>query len=180
MTYLNHNLWLIDDRLAYYTFFSSDKALSTISPDTDSKQRPDVILFNKNLFYWRESTRSPAVIIEFKRPSRDDYSEQENPVAQLYEYIADLRKKRIHAPNGELITSVEDTTPFMCYIVADPTPQLTKFLDLAQIDIPTQDGGRIGFNKAMRAFIEVIPFRKLIDDAQKRNEAFFKSLSLKK
>lgn len=180
MTYLNHNLWLIDDRLAYYTFFASDKPLSSISPDTDSAQRPDVILFNKNLFYWRDSTRSPAVIVEFKKPSREDYSEQENPVSQLYEYIAGLRQKRIHAPNGELITNIDDTTPFICYIIADPTPNLNKFLDLAQIDIPTQDGGRIGFNKTMRAFIEVIPFRKLIDDAQKRNEAFFKALSLKK
>lgn len=180
MTYLNHNLWLIDDRLAYYTFFASDKPLSSISSDTDSGQRPDVILFNKNLFYWRDSTRSPAVIVEFKKPSREDYSEQENPVSQLYEYITGLRQNRIHAPNGELITNIDDTTPFICYIVADPTPNLNKFLDVAQIDIPTQDGGRIGFNKTMRAFIEVIPFSKLINDAQKRNEAFFKALHIKK
>lgn len=179
MTYLNHNLWLVDDRLAYYTFFASDKPLSAISPHTESAQRPDVILFNKNLFYWRDSTRSPAVIVEFKRPSREDYSETENPISQLYDYIKELRAKRIEAPNGELITDVGEETPFICYIVADPTPNLTKFLDLAQIDIPTQDGGRIGFNKPMRAFIEVIPFSKLIRDAQKRNEAFFKALSLK-
>src|SRR5262249_4484178 len=41
----DHNLWLIDDRLAYYEFWASDKRIRDFVSDSSSEKRPDVVLF---------------------------------------------------------------------------------------------------------------------------------------
>ncbi len=41
-----HNLWILDDSLASYGFFASDKAISTLTKESISRKEPDIIFFN--------------------------------------------------------------------------------------------------------------------------------------
>ena len=43
--YGNHNLWLIDDRLAYYDFWASDENIRKYAASSECNDRPDLILF---------------------------------------------------------------------------------------------------------------------------------------
>lgn len=45
----NHNLWLIDDRLAYYDFWASDKSIQSFVKTSEAQERPDLILFKGEL-----------------------------------------------------------------------------------------------------------------------------------
>jgi hypothetical protein len=56
--YSSHNLWIIDDLLAYYSFFASDKQIRMIATDADSSKEPDIIFFNP-LGFHREGTNDP-------------------------------------------------------------------------------------------------------------------------
>jgi hypothetical protein len=88
--YEQHNLWLIDERLSYHYFLSSDQRLDQMEViESDSYDRPDIIVFNKALAYAESSPPfNSIVIIEFKRPMRDDYSIDDNPFEQVNRYIS--------------------------------------------------------------------------------------------
>ena len=55
LTIDDHNLWLIDDRLAFFNYFASDKALSTYT-GVDTLKRPDLAFFYDACMAWRQVT----------------------------------------------------------------------------------------------------------------------------
>lgn len=177
--YGSHNLWLIDDRLAYYDFWTSDKSIQSFVKTTEAKMRPDLILFKGTHLLRRKGTNQPVVIIEFKRPGRTDYSGVENPVRQILNYIEELRNTSVSDNNGALITEIGIETPFFCYIIADLTPSLRRELVYSGIN-QTLPGGRgyYGYNDTLRAYIEVLEYEKIVDDARIRHEAFFRKLGI--
>lgn len=69
--YEDHNLWLIDERLAYHQYMASDKPFNKLEIiDADSTERPDLISFhdyfeNKFAFSDSPSRFQSVVIIEF-------------------------------------------------------------------------------------------------------------------
>jgi hypothetical protein len=173
-----HNLWLIDDRLPYYSYLASDKPIGSFTDNDGSKKEPDVVIFNRPLLYTRKDTNDPAVIIEFKQPGRTAYS-NDNPVERMIEYIDHLRNRKVVDKAGKTITNITENTPFLCYVIADPVPQLVKHFKSAQIANPTPDGlGYYGYHQDAKALIEMIPYDKLIKDANLRNRAFFELLGL--
>lgn len=127
ITYMNHNLWLLDDRLAYYEYFASDKQIRTFVKKGNSKKEPDIILFNGCTTFQRPAKNQPVVIVEFKRPFRNDYSDTNNPIMQVYKYIDDLKNQKVVTPDGRAITEIDDRTQFFCYIICDITPTLKKY-----------------------------------------------------
>lgn len=174
-----HNLWIIDDKLTYYEHWASDRAMRTIVKDSDSADRPDVVLFGGRTTYHRPGTDQPVVIIEFKRPARDDYNDDENPFTQIYGYIDELRAGKIYDRDGGVIQEITDATPFFCYIVADLTPKLRQWLKMAQINVPLPGGGGFyGYNDDYKAFVQALSYKYVLKDARMRNEAFFKHLSV--
>ena len=64
------NLWIVDERLTFHTFLSSDKPLSTLpSLENASDSRPDLLIFNRPLAFSEDDTPLQAmVVIEFKKP----------------------------------------------------------------------------------------------------------------
>lgn len=179
LPYDRHNLWIIDDRLAYYNYFNSDKKINTITVDGDSKKEPDISFFDLGLGFRRERTMEPVVIVEFKRPGRKDYA-SDNPLLQVLEYVADIKEGRAaQDKNGRVISSITKDTPFICYIVADLNRALKNALFGTVVNRPTPDGqGMYGYYEDLRAFIEVIPYEKIFSDARARNEVFFEKLGL--
>jgi hypothetical protein len=177
--YGNHNLWLIDDRLAYYDFWASDKQIRSFAKSSECTERPDLILFQGSNLLQRAGTDQPIVIVEFKRPAREDYSDDENPIKQIYDYIRELRDHKITDNNGKLITEIGADTPFFCYLVCDITPRLKAILEDYKIN-QTLPGGRgfFGYNDTRRAYVEVLQYGQIVKDARLRHEAFFKELGI--
>jgi len=177
--YGNHNLWLIDDRLAYYDFWASDKSIRSFIQTSEAKERPDLILFQGSHLLRRGGTDQPVVIVEFKRPARKDYTDEENPVKQIYDYIRELRDHKVEDNTGALITEIGSDTPFFCYLVCDITPRLKALLEDYGI-VQALPGGRgyFGYNDTRRAYLEVLQYSEIVKDARLRHEAFFRELGI--
>ena len=181
LDYTQHNLWILDDRLAFYTFFRSDKPMRTFVEGAESGKEPDLaIIFEQSLAFRRDGQDEPIVIIEFKRPGRDDYDGNSSPVTQVLEYVDLFRSgKAVKDKDGRSIKAISESTRFICYVVADFTDSLLNVVRYSVANNPTADGrGFFGVSTRHNATIEVLPYEKVLDDARIRNEAFFKHLGL--
>ncbi len=175
-----HNLWLIDERLVFHTFLSSDKAIKKLVPlENTSKKEPDIVVFDKAFAFSedRDVPFSSITIIEFKKPQRDDYSEKENPFTQVAKYIDDIREGKARRSDGRPIP-IPPNLPFYCYIICDITPTLKTWARHFELQDTPDSLGFFGFKRAYNAYFEVISYSKLIADADKRNRAFFQKLGL--
>ncbi len=174
--YSRHNLWIVDDLLAYYQFFASDKQIRVIAKDSESQKEPDIVFFNP-LGFRREGTNDPVVLVEFKRPG--DERPSKDPVDQVLEYIEKLKSKTVRDIHGEVVSEIRKDTPFECYIVCDLTEGTRKILSRSLAPYATPDGeGYFGFAPNHKATIHVISFKKMLRDAELRNEVFFRKLGL--
>lgn len=175
--YENHNLWIIDERLSYHSYLASDKSLSQ-SIDTKSKKEPDLIVFNEALAFGDETPYSSIVIIEFKRPGRADYDyEKKNPINQVYDYILSIKDKKQKTKDGRPIT-IRDNTPFFGYIICDINDKIEKMAGLSNLTKTPDGEGYFGNINALNAYIEIISYNKLLQDAVKRNKILFQKLNL--
>jgi hypothetical protein len=181
LDYNDHNLWILDDRLAFYSFFRSDKPFSTFVEGSDSGREPDLtFVFERSLAFRREGRDEPIVIIEFKKPGRDDYNGNTNPVTQALEYVDLFREgKAVKGKDGSLLKPISRSTRFICFIIADFTDTLVKVVRTSPANNPTADGqGYFGISTEHNAVVEVMPYEKVLHDARIRNEAFFVHLGL--
>lgn len=177
--YGKHNLWLLDDRLAYYDFWASDQQIRKYAKSSDCTDRPDLILFQGSNLLHRAGTDQPVVIVEFKRPARDEYTDEQNPIKQIYDYIRELREHKVTDNEGRLITEISPDTPFFCYLVCDITPKLKGILEDYKINQCLPGGrGFFGYNDTRRAYVEVLQYSQIVKDARLRHEAFFKELGI--
>lgn len=173
--YDEHNLWLIDDLLSYYSFFASDKAMSAFGLAGERKE-PDLIFFNPYGFR-REGTNDPVVIVEFKRPGDETLSS--DPVDQVLEYIEKLRSRTVRDIDGAVVSDINDQTPFECIVVCDLSVGARKKFERSVAQHPTPDGlGYYGFSQNHKASIRVLSYSKVFRDAELRNQSFFSKLGL--
>ncbi|SKA65406.1 hypothetical protein SAMN02745111_01091 [Eubacterium uniforme] len=172
------NLWLIDDRLAYHQFLASDIPMKKIPViDRDSLKRMDIAIFNKAISFSSDIDNINSVtIVELKKPQRNDYdSDDNNPINQVLEYVADIKSGKMKKSNGRDFGYMNNVA-FYCYVIADMTEKLVKDSENAGL-IRTPDGeGFFGYNSSRGAYIEVISYNKLVKDAKKRNEVLFEKL----
>ena len=115
-----HNLWILDDRLAFYRFFASDKPISAYT-DVPSGKEPDIAFFYDSCIAWRESDRAcdTVILVEFKRPGLEDYTDRNDPLMQLMNYVSLFKSGRtVRDRKGNVIAGIGDRTAFHCYIVA--------------------------------------------------------------
>lgn len=203
LNYDDHNLWLIDDRLAYYSFIASDRPIKTFTNDTippsseeierrgllkeigaySEDGEPDIAIFTNPLMFRRVETTDPVVIIEFKSPNKTSYSgdAKDNPVMQIRKYIESLREKTCYDHENNRITDINKDTPFNCFLIAEPCEHLYSLLRAHTIHKPTTDGnGRFGYFDDINAYFEFIPYEQIIRNSSLRNEAFFKRLGIQK
>lgn len=176
----DHNLWLIDERLAFHVFLSSDRQIKQAHVlENKSKKEPDILIFDKAVAFAEtpDLPFSSITIIEFKRPMRAEYSEKDNPFSQVYKYIEEIKSGNAKNLEGRPIP-IQKNLPFYCYIVCDLTPKLKEWARQSALQ-PTPDAlGFFGYNSNFDAYCEVISYNKLVSDAHKRNQAFFKKLGL--
>ncbi|RKZ50833.1 MAG: hypothetical protein DRR16_22070 [Candidatus Parabeggiatoa sp. nov. 3] len=177
IAYDDHHLWIIDERLSYHKYLASDKALNRLEPIVlNDKKRPDIIVFNSPLVFVEEESRpfSSIVIIEFKRPMRQD---SDDPVEQVYGYINKIRNEDVTDKEGMLI-SVRENTPFYCYIICSLTKKMRNLFELKDFTKSPDELGYFYYHKNLKAYIEVISYEKLLKDAKERNRVLFDKLNL--
>ncbi len=181
VSYENHNLWIIDDRLSFQDFIASDIPLSSNKDlSIPDNKRPDIFFDNKYIFSndSKKVTFDSITLIEFKRPLRDDYTSEENPIEQTYSYINKIKDKKLLTEKGRPV-NVEDNTRFYIYIICDITPSLEKLLKTHDFNKTVDPGGYYKIHGTYNAYIEIISLDKLLSDSKKRNAILFEKLGLK-
>ena len=137
-TFEEHNLWIIDERLNFTNFVSSDKPL-----DGGTTERPDLLVFDRPvLFRGDNEVSNPITVFEFKKPGRDDFvnpSSKEDPVQQIVRYVNNVRKGKFTTPKGRQI-QVADNTPFYGYVMCEMTMKVKEWLENEQQFTPMPDG----------------------------------------
>lgn len=177
------NLWILDERLAFHDYLASDRTLRSmpITGATSTKE-PDILatrLVDSPLLATDGKTTPMAsiVVVELKRPMRNDAGEGKDPIAQTLDYVSQVRSGGLLTRQGRPVSAYPDA-PAFCYIVADLTPTMVARCQLANLK-PTHDGqGYFGFNDPFKAYIEVTSFDRLLEAATERNRAFFDRLGL--
>jgi hypothetical protein len=178
--YHEQNLWMIDERLTYHTFLASDKQLRSLeNPESDSQKRPDLFIYDQKLVYGEgDHPINSITILEFKRPERDDYSQDDNPVIQSLELVDSIRSGEFKDSKGRRISVANEKIPAFCYVISDITPTLKRVLKTIDATPTPDNQGYYGFHKTYAAYYEVIDYNKLLGDAKKRNRIFFDKLNV--
>lgn len=173
----DHNLWIVDERLNFTTYVSSDVPL-----DGKNTERPDLLAYNKRILFRGDNEASnPITIFEFKKPQRDDFvnpSSQEDPVQQIVRYVNSIRDGKFKTPEGRKML-VAENTPFYGYVVCDLTPKVESWLEREKDFKPMPD--RLGWFQWMgniNLYVEVVSWDKVLKDAKMRNQIFFQKLGI--
>lgn len=169
--YASHNLWLIDDDLAYARYISSDR-----TPEGNARRKGDFahdLLINND---------DELMIVEMKRPQKKDYdgtkeANTKNPVDQLKNQVLDIRERGKVITSGGREIAIDDTSMVRGYILADWNDKLERYLKTEDF-IRTNFGGQMAYRyyRELNLIIEVLAFDRLIDRASNRNEAFVSML----
>lgn len=167
----SHDLWIVDERLTFAQYFSSDVGFSTLSAATKSDDRPDVLIFDYVHGLRQVEEPSKVLLIEFKRPGRTSYEDHENPQLQVERYVRRLQTGTMRDVKGRPI-KLDDRTVFYCFIVADIVGKLDDWTYTWQ---RTADGrGRVYQPRdGFRGSIELVGWDAMLADARGRNQAFF-------
>jgi hypothetical protein len=176
LNYDAHNLWILDERLNFTSYVSSDKPLKS------SGDRTDITVYNNRVAYRGDNEASnPITIFEFKKPQRDDFadpSSREDPVQQIIRYVNQIREGKFKTPTGRDIL-VNDTTPFYGYVVCDLSKKVRDWLQKERDFTPMPDGlGWFNWFGNISLYMEVISWTKLLRDAEMRNKIFFNKLGI--
>ena len=173
----DHNLWIVDERLNFTNYVSSDVPL-----DGKNTERPDLLVFNRRVLFRGDNEASnPITIFEFKKPQRDDFvnpSSREDPVQQIVRYVNDIRDGKYNTPGGRKMI-VAENTPFYGFVVCDLTRKVEDWLERAKDFKPMPD--RLGWFQWMgniNLYVEVVSWDKVLNDVQMRNRIFFQKLGI--
>lgn len=173
----NHNLWIIDERLNFTRYVSSDVPLNG-----KNSGRPDLLVYNKRILFRGDNEPSnPVTIFEFKKPQRDDFadpSSQEDPVQQIVRYVNNIRAGKYKTPAGRKIL-VAPNTPFYGYVVCDLTSKVETWLHQEKNFKAMPDRlGWFQWYENINLYVEVIDWDKVLKDAKMRNQVFFHKLGI--
>lgn len=172
-----HNLWMLDERLNFAEYVSSEKPINASTGD-----RTDITIFNKRIAFRGENEASnPITIFEFKKPQRDDFadrSSKDDPVQQVVRYVNQIRDGKFRTPKNRDIL-VNTNTPFYGYVVCDLTQKVAHWLEREKDFTPMPDGlGWFRWFGNINLYIEVMSWTKLLRDAEMRNKVFFSKLGI--
>jgi hypothetical protein len=169
-----NNLWLIDERLNFHDYLASDLPL-----DGSNGNKPDIVAYNIPYYFSNEENPNNSFsIIEFKKPMRNDYSDNENPIDQIVKYIDEIRAGKAKKRNGQFIT-VALNTPCFAYVVCTLTPKIRTICERREFNKTYDNMGYFFYGKNFSTYYEVLSYEKILKDANIRNRIFMKKLGLK-
>ena len=96
----------------------------------------------------------------------------------MYEYAQKLKSGQALDRHGRPIPWRQGT-PIFAYVLCDPTPALLKQINERDEIRAMPDGlGHVGYHSKYGVWIEIIPFDKLVADAEKSNASLFDQLNI--
>ncbi len=175
----DHNLWVIDDKLAYHKYLASDKKLKKVElTNSTSNERPDIIVFNTPFAFSNDNKPySSIVLIEFKRPMRDDYSDEENPIQQINRYAREIIEGEVKDKHNREF-DFRKNTPIYAYIICDLTKKLKEYAKEGGFRPLPNGDGFFFFNDNYNMYIEIMSFDKILNDSRERNRVLFDKLNI--
>lgn len=185
------NLWVIDERLMYHSYLASDKKLaSNKHTSSENLREPDLyIAFDEEYFdnphVYRESNDSASiVIVEFKRPGRDNYvyaDPESDPIEQSMRYVKEIRKGKIRSQTGRTISNATNIQYF-AYVIIDFTESakelLSEYVERNGYRSDFSNSRYFGYYPSLNLYVEAIDFTRLIDDAKSRSQFIFERLGI--
>ena len=177
LDYLEHNLWLIDDALAFLPYVSSDRTIHGGGRRKGDKVT-DLAFFDDSLILGEENGTT-VTIVEFKRPGRNDYSfgpAKSDPVTQVLDTLNGAVRAGGVVRSDGVNMSFAGVIRRYAYIVADLTPTLIEVLQ--SHDFSNDQNPKIFFRYRgnEKVFIQALAYDTLIQNAKKRNQVFFSVL----
>lgn len=168
----DHDLWIIDERLAFTRYFASDVPFTQLFANSANDDRTDLLIFDKihGLGLKGEEPLSRLILVEFKKPGRKTYEENYSPLNQISRYLSEIVSGNIESYEGARVRVTNDCVCY-CYVIAD----IVGALDIHTSGWKTTANGRgrwIELSGKYRGSIEVIEWRDLLKDARMRNAAF--------
>lgn len=175
-----HNLWLLDERLAFHRYTTSDKALCTNQHiDNDSKKETDLLIYD---FPWAFTDNpnhvNSLVIFEFKRPGRDMNTTDDKKLdSQVLGYFEKLLESKAKSDKGKLL-NIQKTTPKFGYVICDLHKDLVEYNRDFNGFMTTPYGTLFKINSNLNMYIEVMDYDTMLDFAEKRHDSFFQALGI--
>ncbi len=169
ISFNDHNLWIVDERLAYSNYISSDLPVG-------DNTKPDVFTYDKKFIYG--DPQEYIVLLEFKRPGRKNYTIAEKNLGhQVFLQAQDM----INSGGGQTATgrnlNVVENTPKFGFVIADMDNDLIKTMKQHGYRI-TPKGTLFKYEEGLNLFIEVMSYDQLLKDANLRHLAFFRQLGI--
>lgn len=187
-----HDLWIVDERLAFTRSFASDKRLDAVLKDNNSSDRPDLMIWNSafGLAVIDPNKEEDdldlslplkkAMIVEFKRPGRKSYAKVEDDLErQITKYLRQLADGEVQTFDKRRVRFAPDCQ-FFCYVVADIEGDLEDQLSTWPTTANGEGRFRTLHGKFEGSSIEVIQWTDLINDAWARNMATITAAGLRR
>lgn len=178
-TYNNHNLWLLDERLSFHTYAASDRKPRTNLENiaSPSNKEPDLLIFDKTWAYFDDPDEIKSLVVfEFKRPGLE-ITEDTKLEDLIMKYFIDLDGGSIKDSNGGKI-QIESTTPKFGYIICNVDKKVKAYNKNWNNFKETPYGTLFKLLPDQNLYIEVLTFKQLLDNAEKKHLAFFKALEI--
>jgi hypothetical protein len=115
--------------------------------------------------------------VEFKKPGRNDYTANDNPIRQSFKLVEQIRAGKF-VVNGRTVPVANDHIPATIYAVCDLTDSLRSSLKEMDAFLTPDSQGYYGFHRTFGVYYEVVDYNKLLRDAEKRNRIFFDKLNI--
>jgi len=177
LDYFEHNLWLIDDALAFMPYVTSDRTAKGAGRSKGDKVA-DLAFFDDSLILG-DNDGTTVSIIEFKRPNRNDYSTgpaKTDPVKQVLETLElAVRAGGVIRTDGTHMSFTGVVRRFG-FIVADLTPTLVNVLKDHDFNNDQNPKIWVRHRDRERIIIQALGYDTLVENAKKRNQAFFSVL----
>ena len=174
------NLWMIDERLCFHTLLTSDKKLNKIPGlEATSGKEPDIFAFFYDTPIGIAEPDNLAgggvVIVEFKRPGRDDYSK--DPADQIVQRFVEITEGAVKDIDGRPVNP--ERLRYTGYLIADLTPTLRRQVQMRYHRTADNEGYFWTLPEG-NGYVEIISYDKLLRDAKRRNRVLFEKLGLHK
>lgn len=177
INYFEHNLWLIDDSLAFLPYISSDRTMHGGGRKAGDKVT-DIAFFDDSMVLG-DNDGTILTIVEFKKPSRNDYAfgnVKTDPVLQVIETLEKATDRESITKTDGTFFALRNVVRRFAFIVADHTPTLIKVLKRHDFRNDWNPDIFVRNRDNEEIFIQAFGYDTLVSNAKKRNQAFFSVL----
>lgn len=176
ISFNDHNLWILDEKIAYHQFISSDKKFNEVETiKSGSTQAADIFIYNQKFAFGE--AKDAVVFFEFKRPMRTNFTNEEKDLGnQIMKYVFTLMDSKAKDYKGRYV-NIDEGTPKFGYVICDYDKDMEKHLQRLGYKFSSRNT-LYKYEEGVNLFIEILNYEQLLEDANLRHKAFFRELGI--